>query len=66
MGVHLEGPYLDYNFRGMHLERAFKAPSIEEFIEYQEVSGNLVKYMTIAYEHDDDFSLTRYASRNGE
>ncbi len=65
LGVHLEGPYLDYNFRGMHLEEHLRAPSIEEFIEYQEVSGNLVKYMTIACEHDDDFLLTRYASRNG-
>ncbi|HEY8422552.1 MAG TPA: N-acetylglucosamine-6-phosphate deacetylase [Thermoclostridium sp.] len=65
IGVHLEGPFLDDSYKGMHQERYLRSPSIEEFIEYQKASDNLIKYITLACEHDEDFSLIRYASRNG-
>jgi len=65
IGVHLEGPFLDESYKGMHLKQYLRSPSVEEFIEYQKASGNLIKYITVACEHDEDFSLIRYASRNG-
>ena len=65
IGVHLEGPFLDNNYRGMHKKEHLRLPSVEEFMEYQKISDNLIKYITIACEHDDDYSLIRYASRNG-
>ena len=65
IGVHLEGPYLDQEYKGMHISEYLRVPSVEEFIDYQRVSNNLIRYVTIACEHDKDYSLIRYASRNG-
>ena len=49
----------------MHMEEHLRVPSIKEFEEYQSVSNNLIKYITIACEHDEDFSLIKYASQKG-
>lgn len=65
IGAHLEGPFLDYRYKGMHMEEYLRAPSVEEFKEYQKISDNLIKYLTIACEHDKDYSLIQYASQNG-
>lgn len=65
IGVHLEGPFIDHSYRGMHIEENLRVPSVEEFMEYQEVSNNLIKYVTVACEHDKNFSFIRYVSQNG-
>lgn len=65
IGAHLEGPFLDCSYKGMHMEEYLSAPSVEEFKEYQRVSDNLIRCITIACEHDEDYSLIRYASQNG-
>ncbi|AGC68969.1 N-acetylglucosamine-6-phosphate deacetylase NagA [Thermoclostridium stercorarium subsp. stercorarium DSM 8532] len=65
LGIHLEGPFIDYNHKGMHIKDHLRAPSVEEFMEYQKAADNSIKYMTIACEHDSDFALIRYATRNG-
>jgi len=65
IGAHLEGPFLDQEYKGMHKPEYLRVPSVEEFIDYQRASNNLIRYITIACEHDNDYSLTRYASRNG-
>lgn len=65
IGVHLEGPYLDQSYKGMHMKEHLRVPDVEEFIEYQRVSDNLIKYITVACENDKDYALIRYASQNG-
>jgi N-acetylglucosamine-6-phosphate deacetylase len=65
IGIHLEGPFLDQEYKGMHMSEFLRVPSVEEFIDYQGASNNLIRYITVACEHDKDFSLIRYASRNG-
>lgn len=65
LGIHLEGPFLDSEYRGMHMKEYLRVPSVEEFIEYQQAAENSVKYLTVACEHDRNFSLIRYASQNG-
>jgi N-acetylglucosamine-6-phosphate deacetylase len=65
IGAHLEGPFLDLKYKGMHLEECLRDPSVEEFSEYQRISNDLIRYVTVACEHDEDYSMIRYASQNG-
>jgi len=65
IGAHLEGPFLDQAYKGMHKPEYIRVPTVEEFIDYQRESNNLIRYLTVACEHDKDYSLIRYASRNG-
>lgn len=65
LGVHFEGPYLDMKHKGAQPPEAIVSPSVEEFKQYQEAAQGLIKVMTMACEHDQDFALTKYASQNG-
>ena len=65
LGVHLEGPYLDMKYKGAQPPEAIAAPSIEEFREYNEASGNRIRIITLAPERDDGFALTKYCAQNG-
>jgi len=60
VGIHFEGPYLDQKFKGAQPSEHIKKPDLEEFKEYLKASDNLIKIVTLATEHDDDFKLTRY------
>ncbi len=64
LGVHFEGPFLDKKYKGAQPEEAIQVPSIEAFKEYQEAASNLIKYITIAPEHDKDYKLIHYLSEN--
>ena len=65
LGIHFEGPYLDMQYKGAQPPEAIVPPSVDEFKEYQEASGNNIKIITLAPEHDPDLALTRYASSHG-
>ncbi|MBR2810517.1 MAG: N-acetylglucosamine-6-phosphate deacetylase [Solobacterium sp.] len=65
LGIHFEGPYLDMKYRGAQPPEAIVPPSVEEFQEYQEAAGGLIRVITLAPEHDPDYRLTRYASSHG-
>lgn len=65
VGVHLEGPYLDNKYKGAQPEQFIVKPNVEQFKKYQVASGNLIKVITMACEHDDDFALTKYCVDNG-
>ncbi len=65
LGIHFEGPYLDMQYKGAQPPEAIAVPSVEEFREYQEASGNRIRIITLAPEHDQDFALTRYAASHG-
>lgn len=65
LGVHLEGPFLDMKYKGAQPPEAIVPPSIDTFREYMEASGNRIRIITLAPEHDPDFALTRYCSSHG-
>lgn len=50
LGIHLEGPYLNPEKRGIHDIDALRPPSVEEFRAYLERSGATVKLLTLAPE----------------
>jgi N-acetylglucosamine-6-phosphate deacetylase len=65
LGVHLEGPFLNYNKRGAHPAEYLLTPSVEAieaiFGEYLAI----VKVMTIAPELDQEGEVIRYLSDRG-
>lgn len=65
LGIHFEGPYLDMDYKGAQPPEAIAAPSVEQFCQYQEAAQGWIRYITLAPEHDRDFSLTRYCSEHG-
>lgn len=65
LGIHFEGPYLDMEYKGAQPPEAIAVPSVEQFCSYQEAAEGLIRYITMAPEHDPDFALTRYCSSHG-
>ncbi|MBR5341848.1 MAG: N-acetylglucosamine-6-phosphate deacetylase [Erysipelotrichaceae bacterium] len=65
LGIHFEGPYLDVKYKGAQPEEYIVKGTVEEFKEYQAACGNLIKIITMAPEHDDNFELTRYCAETG-
>ncbi len=65
VGIHFEGPYLDMKYKGAQPEQYIKKADVEEFKEYQKAAKGLIKVITMACEHDEDFALTRYCAQNG-
>ncbi len=65
LGVHFEGPYLDMKYKGAQPPEYILDANVEQFKQYQEVANGLIKYITLAPEHDKDFALTRYCSEHG-
>ncbi len=65
LGIHFEGPYLDMGYKGAQPPEAIAAPSVEQFRMYQEAAHGMIRYITMAPEHDEDFALTRYCSSHG-
>ena len=64
LGIHFEGPYLDVKYKGAQPEEYIVKGTVEEFKEYQEASGNNIRIITLAPEHDENFDLTRYCANN--
>ncbi|MDO4378267.1 MAG: N-acetylglucosamine-6-phosphate deacetylase [Erysipelotrichia bacterium] len=65
LGIHFEGPYLDMKYKGAQPPQFILDADVEQFKRYQKAAGGLIKYITLAPEHDRQFSLTRYCSQNG-
>ena len=65
LGIHFEGPYLDMEYKGAQPPEAIAKPTVEQFKMYQEAAHGMIKYITMASEHDPEFALTKYCSQNG-
>ena len=65
LGIHFEGPYIDVTYKGAQPEEYIVKGTVEEFKEYQDACDGLIKIITLAPEHDDDFALTRYCAETG-
>ncbi len=65
LGIHFEGPYLDQVFKGAQPEQYCVKPDVEQFKRYQKASDNLIKIVTMACEHDEDYKLLHYLVSQG-
>lgn len=65
LGIHFEGPYLDMNYKGAQPPEAIVKASVEEFKYYQECANGLIKIVTIAPEHDENYELIKYFNKTG-
>ena len=64
LGIHFEGPYLNKAHKGAQPEEYCVKTNIEQFKRYQKAAHGLIKYITMAVENDEDFTLTKYCSQN--
>lgn len=64
LGIHFEGPYLNKAHKGAQPKEYCVKPNIEQFKRYQKAAHGLIKYITMAVENDEDFTLTKYCSQN--
>ena len=65
LGIHLEGPYLDMERRGAQPPEAVVPADVEEFERYQQAARGMIRYITLAPEHDEGLRLTKYCAQNG-
>ncbi len=65
LGIHFEGPYLDMEYKGAQPPEAIATASVTQFQAYQEAAKGMIKYITLAPEHDVNFELTRYCKDTG-
>jgi len=65
LGVHFEGPYLDMDYKGAQPPEAIAQATVEQFSMYQEAAKGLIKYITLAPEHDIDHALTKHCKATG-
>lgn len=65
LGIHFEGPYLDMKYKGAQPPQFILNSDVEQFKRYQNAAGGLIKYITLAPEHDKDLALTKYCASTG-
>lgn len=65
LGIHMEGPYINPEKKGAQKEDDIKKISIEEFLEFNQVSGNLIRLVTIAPEMPGAIELIKYLHKQG-
>ncbi len=54
-----------WNIRGPQPPEAIATAAVEQFKMYQEAAEGLIKYITMAPEHDRNFALTRHCRETG-
>lgn len=66
-GLHLEGPYISKvdGPRGVHPLDCVRPADWDEFMQYQEASGNRIKYVTLAPEVDGNIDFIKKCVDSG-
>jgi len=65
LGIHTEGPYINPEKKGAQREEDIKKVSIEEFLEFNQASGNLIRLVTIAPEMPGAIDFIRWLHKQG-
>lgn len=63
LGIHMEGPYINSEKKGAQREEDIKKVSIEEFSEFNQASGNLIRLLTIAPEMPGAIDFIKYLDK---
>ena len=64
-GIHLEGPYISEKYKGAQNEKYIRNPDVFEFNDLQKLSGNNIKYITLAPEKDGAMDFIKFVSETG-
>ena len=62
LGTHMEGPFLNVQFKGAMPEYLIQQSSIEHLKTYEKASRNTIKYMTVSVENEGVEELIKYAT----
>lgn len=65
IGIHLEGPFIEKSKAGAQPIEYIVKPNIEIFKKWQTLSGDQIRTITMAPEHDKDGSFIRYLNESG-
>lgn len=65
IGVHLEGPFIEKSKAGAQPLEYIIEPNIEQFDRWQKLSGNNIKTVTVAPEHDESGEFIRHLYDSG-
>ncbi|RDW20608.1 N-acetylglucosamine-6-phosphate deacetylase [Oceanobacillus chungangensis] len=65
IGIHLEGPFVEKSKAGAQPIEYIIEPNIEQFKKWQELSGNKIKTITMAPEHDKTGEFIKYLTETG-
>jgi N-acetylglucosamine-6-phosphate deacetylase len=65
LGIHMEGPYINPEKKGAQKEEDIEKISLEEFLEFNQASGNLIRLVTIAPEMPGAIDLIKYLYKQG-
>ncbi|GAQ19196.1 N-acetylglucosamine-6-phosphate deacetylase [Oceanobacillus picturae] len=65
IGVHLEGPFIEKSKAGAQPHAYIMEPSIDQFEKWQKLSGDKIKTITMAPEHDPNGNFIRHVSDQG-
>ncbi|MBP1947992.1 N-acetylglucosamine-6-phosphate deacetylase [Virgibacillus litoralis] len=65
MGVHLEGPFIEESKKGAQPLEYIMKPDIGQFNKWQQLSGDKIKTITLAPEHDEDGTFIRSLYESG-
>ena len=64
-GIHFEGPYINAKYKGAQNEEFIRNPDIKEFDELQKISGNNVRYITLAPEIEGAMEFIEHVTNSG-
>jgi len=65
LGIHFEGPYICAKYKGAQNEAYIRNPDINEFRELNKISGNNVRYITMAPEKEGSLEFIKAISSDG-
>jgi N-acetylglucosamine-6-phosphate deacetylase len=65
LGVHLEGPFINPKFRGVHMERYVREPQLSEMEALVDAAGGALKVVTLAPEIPGGMVATRFFTARG-
>lgn len=65
LGIHLEGPFLSHERRGMHPARDLLKPTVSAFDKFWQASRGHIRLLTIAPELDGALELIAEATKRG-
>lgn len=65
IGVHLEGPFIEASKKGAQPLEYISEPDIDQFKNWQRLSGNSISTITMAPEHDKTGAFIQYLYESG-
>lgn len=64
-GIHFEGPYISRKYKGAQNEEFVRDSNIDEFDKLNAISGNNIKYISLAPERNGAINFIKHVSNQG-